>query len=78
MEDVRSLNKKFQGLQIDAKSHLEDVCQNLTSLHINKGKKRLVGSDVQEDENYYVMTCTGVDATKDMFIKIRVKRNKPN
>jgi hypothetical protein len=76
MDNLRSLNTKLQGLQIDEKSCLEDVCLNLKSLQVTQGKKRLVGEALEEDEDYYIMTCTGVDETKDIYVNIRVKRNK--
>lgn len=79
MDNLRSLNTKLQGLQIDEESHEEDICNlnhNLKSLHVTQGKKRLVGEALQDDEDYYIMTCTGVDETKDIYVNIRVKRNK--
>ena len=38
--------------------------------------KRLVGNDVQDDDDFYVIDCTGVDQQSNQYVKLRVKRQR--
>ena len=60
MDNFSNLSKKLKALKIDS---------NATA------SKHVDGTDV-DDNDYYVMTCSGVDDKSNLMVKLRVKRKR--
>jgi hypothetical protein len=77
MENINTLANKLGVMHIAEKCNVDNVSQALKALKIDdKNQKRLIGTDHQEDDDYYVITCAGVDETSNVCVKLRVKRKK--
>lgn len=73
MSSSSDLVDKLEMLSMDNDTSLS---KHMKALKINENKKTLVGIDLQPDDEHYVITCTGIDNNKDIYVKLRVKRKR--
>lgn len=77
MDNIKTLTNKLGAMYIAESNHIDRVHQAFKALKLDdNNQKRLVGTDYQEDDDYYVITCVGVDDTSNLCVKLRVKRKK--
>ena len=68
-----ALCKALDMLSID---NVGTVSERMKHLKIDESKKTLIGPDYKSDDDYYVVTCSGVDEDKNVYVKLRVKRKR--
>lgn len=72
--NIHTLTNKLGTMHIDS---VYGVSKALKALKIDDANtKRFIGPDHQEDDDYYVITCTGVGENSDLCVKLKVKRKR--
>lgn len=63
MDKVSHLSKKLKALKIDGNTSV------YKHVAVDNG-------NVNDDDDYYVMTCSGIDDKSNVLVKLRVKRKR--
>lgn len=74
---INMLANKLGATHID---NVSVVSRAMKSLKItdatNPNHKQFIGPDYQDDDDYYVITCTGIGENSNLCVKLRVKRKR--
>jgi hypothetical protein len=52
------------------------ITEDLKKLSIQDEKLELLGEDNQSDDEFYIITCRGIDENKNKYVKLKIERPK--
>jgi glutamine synthetase type III len=72
--NINTLTSKLATMHLDSMYAMNRAMKALKIDDANK--KCLVGPNYTEDDEYYIIDCTGVDENNNLCVKLRVKRKR--